>query len=171
MDLAVFYLRHLYNYNYYNTSPINGLFTRTTWVSGYEKGKKNRLDFNEARDDTVSGSSGISSTICKQFAPCSRKKTTPTPHHSGNTQYLGNDKQLIMQCWRRYWRDWLGLVRCQSGYGGWRCWLPVDCRADARAQLADAAGPADSRRSEPAPAPRVPNDNSTSLYLTTHCCT
>ena len=27
-------------------------------------------------------SSGISWTICKQSAPCSRQTTTPTPHHS-----------------------------------------------------------------------------------------
>jgi len=32
------------------TSPFNGLFSRTTWVSQYEKGKTS-LDLNEARDD------------------------------------------------------------------------------------------------------------------------
>ena len=34
--------------------PFNGLFSRTTWVSGYRKGKTS-LDFNEARDDRVWG--------------------------------------------------------------------------------------------------------------------
>jgi len=34
--------------------PFNGLFSRTTWVSLYQKGKKN-LDFSEARDDGVLG--------------------------------------------------------------------------------------------------------------------
>jgi len=29
--------------------PFNGLFSRTTWVSRYQKGKTN-LDFTEARD-------------------------------------------------------------------------------------------------------------------------
>jgi len=29
--------------------PFNGLFTKTTWVSQYQKGKTN-LDFTEARD-------------------------------------------------------------------------------------------------------------------------
>ena len=32
-----------------HTHPFNGLFSRTTWVSRYQKGKTN-LDFNEARD-------------------------------------------------------------------------------------------------------------------------
>jgi len=46
--------------------PFNGLFSRTTWVSRYQKGKTS-LDLNEARDDGVSGCSGISwivQTIC-----------------------------------------------------------------------------------------------------------
>jgi len=34
------------------TPPINGLFSRTTWVSRYQKGKDS-LDLNEARDDRV----------------------------------------------------------------------------------------------------------------------
>jgi len=40
------------------------------------------LDLNEARDDGVSGCSGISWTICKQSTPRSREVSTPTPHHS-----------------------------------------------------------------------------------------
>jgi len=61
--------------------PFNGLFSRTTWVSHYQKGKRG-LDLNEARDDGVPGCSGIGWTICKQSAPCSRQTTTSTPHHS-----------------------------------------------------------------------------------------
>ena len=34
--------------------PFNGLFSRTTWVSRYQKGKTS-LDLNEARDDRVLG--------------------------------------------------------------------------------------------------------------------
>jgi len=37
----------------------------------YQKGKTS-LDLNEARDDGVLGCIGISCTICKQSAPCSR---------------------------------------------------------------------------------------------------
>ena len=32
--------------------PFNGLFSRTTWVSHYQKGKTS-LDLNEAREDGV----------------------------------------------------------------------------------------------------------------------
>ena len=45
--------------------PFNGLFSRITWVSRYQKGKTS-LDLHEARDDGVLGCSGISWTICKQ---------------------------------------------------------------------------------------------------------
>ena len=62
--------------------PFNGLFSRTTWVSRYQKGKTS-LDLNEARDDGILGCGGISWTICKRSAPRSRQITTPTPdqHH------------------------------------------------------------------------------------------
>ena len=60
---------------------FNRLFSRTTWISRYQKGKTG-LDINEARDAEVLGCSGISWTICKQSASCSRQITTPTPHHS-----------------------------------------------------------------------------------------
>jgi len=59
---------------------FNGLFSRKTWVSQYQKGKTS-LDLNEARDDGVLGCSDISWTISKQSAPRSRQITTPTPHH------------------------------------------------------------------------------------------
>jgi len=47
-------------------NPFNGLFSRASWVSHYQKGKTS-LDLNEARDDGVGfwDGSGISSTICK----------------------------------------------------------------------------------------------------------
>ena len=61
--------------------PFNGLFSRTTSVSWYQKGKTS-LDLNEARDYGVLRCSGISWTICKQSALSSRQITTPTPHHS-----------------------------------------------------------------------------------------
>ena len=47
--------------------PFNGLFSS--------------LHLNEARDDGILRSSGISWTICKQSAPRSRQINTPTPHH------------------------------------------------------------------------------------------
>jgi len=41
---------------------FNSLFSRTTWVSWYQKGKTS-LDLNEARDDDVLGCIGISWTL------------------------------------------------------------------------------------------------------------
>jgi len=61
---------------HYNTHSVLYYCYRLT-----TKGKTS-LDLNEARDDGVLGSSGISRTICKQFAPRSRQITTPTTHHS-----------------------------------------------------------------------------------------
>ena len=61
-------------------TQVNGLFSRTTWVSLRRKGWTN-LDFNETTDDRVAASSGISWTICKSFVPRSRQKTTPAPRH------------------------------------------------------------------------------------------
>ena len=61
--------------------PFNGVFSRTTWVRRYQKGKT-ILDLNEARDVGVWDGSGISWTIRKKSAPRSRQITTPTPHQS-----------------------------------------------------------------------------------------
>jgi len=65
-----------------HTYPFNGLFSRTTWVSRYQKGKT-RFGLNEARDDGVWGwqwhQLDHMQTIC---APHSRQITTPTPRHS-----------------------------------------------------------------------------------------
>ena len=57
------------------TAPVNGLFSRTVWVSRYQNCRTS-MDINEARDDRVLGCSGISWTICK--------KTTCTSFLSDN---------------------------------------------------------------------------------------
>jgi len=56
--------------------PFNGRFSRTTWVSRYQKGKTS-LDLNEARDDGVLGWKRHH----KQSAHRSRQITTSTLHH------------------------------------------------------------------------------------------
>ena len=67
-------MNHLWWHIYSVITPIttlhqfNGLFSRTTWVIRYQKGKISP-DLNEARDSGVSGRSGIGWTICKQCAP------------------------------------------------------------------------------------------------------
>jgi len=58
---------YLYKYNFYDVicldhllvtldflHPFNDLFSKTSWVSWYQKGKTSQ-DFNEARDDMVFG--------------------------------------------------------------------------------------------------------------------
>jgi len=47
------------------TTPFNVLFSGTTWISLYQKGKTS-LDLNEARDHGVLGYGGISWTLRKQ---------------------------------------------------------------------------------------------------------
>ena len=66
-----------YYYYYYYILPLllhafKSLFSRTSWVSQYQKGKTS-LDLNKIRDDAVLGSTGISWTMCKQSAPHSRQ--------------------------------------------------------------------------------------------------
>jgi len=72
---------HVHYYNYYCYYYYTRLTASFPQRPGYQKGKTS-LDLNEARDDGVLGCSGISWTIRKQSAPCSRQITTPTPHHS-----------------------------------------------------------------------------------------
>jgi len=69
------------------TDYYYSLFSRTTWLSQYQK-RKTSLDLNEARDDGVLGCSGISWTIHKQSAPHSRQITTPTSHQSMFTGWM-----------------------------------------------------------------------------------
>jgi len=57
--------------------PLNGLFSRTTWLSPHQKGKPFWILLQD-----MMGGSGISWTICKSFAPRSRQTTMPVPHHS-----------------------------------------------------------------------------------------
>jgi len=67
---------------YYTLHPFNGVFSRTTWVSRYQKGKTS-LDLNDALQQMTGfvDGSGISWIICKESAPRSRQITTATPYH------------------------------------------------------------------------------------------
>jgi len=83
------------------TNAFNGLFSRTTCISQYQKGKTS-LDLNEARDDEVLECSGISWTVCKQSAPRSRQITTPTPRHwfFYRPDALPDTQPAVSQHWR-----------------------------------------------------------------------
>jgi len=92
--------------------PFNGLFSRTIWVSQYQKSKKS-LNLNEARDEGVLESSGISWTVYKQSAPRSRQLTTSTPHHSvfiGRMLFLMPNQQC--QSTEGNWYQHLVLTYC-----------------------------------------------------------
>jgi len=70
--------RKVYYYYYYLY-----FFSRTTWVSRYQKGKTS-LDLNEARDDGVSGwwhKLDNVQTICTSLQKF-REITTSAAHHS-----------------------------------------------------------------------------------------
>ena len=60
------------------TSPFNGLFSRTPWVSRHQKGKPFWIYWSKR----WWVGSGIGWTICKSFAPRCRWITTPVPQHS-----------------------------------------------------------------------------------------
>ena len=82
-DISIYLLQLL--------QPFNGLFSRTTWVSRYQKGKPIWILLKQ---ETVSGS-GISWVTCK-FPPRFRQITTPTPHHSvftGRMPFLPPNQQ------------------------------------------------------------------------------
>ena len=53
--------------------PFNSLFSRTSWVSWYQKRKKQSGFKWSKRRWGFGDGSGISWTICKQSAPCSRQ--------------------------------------------------------------------------------------------------
>ena len=59
--------------------PFNGLFSRTTWESRYQKCKTN-LDFTGTKDSEWQWHQ-LGHTVCNS-APRSRQITTPAPHHS-----------------------------------------------------------------------------------------
>ena len=87
--------------------PFNGLFSRTTWVSRYQKGKTSR-DLNEAREDGVLGCSGVSWTICKHSAPRSRQIPTPAPH----SPCSGGCLVVVLHCWVCGWGS---IAVCADG--------------------------------------------------------
>ena len=80
---------------------FNGLFSSTSRVNRYQKGKTT-LDLNEASDDGVLGRSDISWTIYKQSDPAT---DTSTPHHSISTRgtlfVMPNQQRQCTegQCW------------------------------------------------------------------------
>jgi len=100
--------------------PYNGLFSRTTWVSRYQKGKAS-LDLNEAKDDVVSECYGIIWTTYKQSAPRSRQITTPAPHHS--IFYRPDALSDVQPTVSKHWRQQQTSTKTHTHVGSTECRL------------------------------------------------
>jgi len=66
---------------YYYYIRLTAFFPGQPGQAGTRKVNHSRFYWSKRRW----GGSGISWTICKSFAPCSRQITMPVPHHSGFT--------------------------------------------------------------------------------------
>jgi len=94
--------------------PFNGLFYRTTWVSGNKKINHSGFYWSER----WWGSSGISWTICKSFAAHTRQITTPVPHHSvftGRMPFLLPNQQCQSIEGRKYHQYELQYTMATAG--------------------------------------------------------
>jgi len=94
-----------------HTHTFDGPFSRTTWVSRYQKGKTSVCIV--LKQETVSGS-GISWAICKS-APRSRQITTPTPHPSVCFFYRPDALHATQPTASMHWRheskaDWNNFI-------------------------------------------------------------
>ena len=89
---------------------FNGLLSRTTWVSQYQKGKTS-MDLNEARDDGVLGCSGISWTICKQSAP--RSQTDNHTNTSSLSFYRPGGLPDTHPTVSKHWKQYCIITKCQ----------------------------------------------------------
>ena len=99
----------IHNKMLYNTKQqhsFNGLLSKTTWVGRYQKDKPKFWILLKQRR---SGDSGISWTICKPFAPGSRQKTMPEPHHSAF--YRPDALPAAQPTASKHWRQ---ITDCQS---------------------------------------------------------
>ena len=91
-----------------NTHPFNGLFSRTTWVSLYEKGKTN-LDLTEATDSEWQWHQLGHMQVCTSL----QQTTTPAPHHS---VFYGPDALPTTQpTASKHWRHWKQSMKLLLG--------------------------------------------------------
>jgi len=101
--------------------PFNSLFSRTTWVSRYQKGKTN-LEFTGARDSEWQWHQLGHMQVCTSL----QTLTTPVPHHgfSGrmpflppNQQHQSTDGTLFGHYWYLYskWTDYTKYLKYING--------------------------------------------------------
>jgi len=67
--------------------PFNSLFSRTTWVSQYQKGKTS-VDLNEARDNGVCGCYDHMQTICTLLQTDNHTNTPSLNFFTGQMLFL-----------------------------------------------------------------------------------
>jgi len=127
--------------------PFNCLFSRTTWVSQYQKGKTS-LDLNETKDDGVLGwqwhQLDHMQTICTSLQPDEHTNTWSLNFYRPNA--LADAKPTVSKHWRHIhalskntWWLWFGtitlatwlwltLTQCVVGTDGlWK--LALNCRS------------------------------------------
>jgi len=81
MNIYIYIYIYTYTYTYtytYNNhlQPFNGLFSRTTWVSRYQKGKTN-LDFTGARDSEWQWHRPDHTQVCTSLQTDNHASTPP----------------------------------------------------------------------------------------------
>ena len=83
-----------YQCNYYTTTqqPFNGLFSRTTWVSRYQKGKTN-LDFTGARDSEWQWNQLGHMQVCTSLQTDNHASTPPLSFFTGRMPFLPPNQQ------------------------------------------------------------------------------
>ena len=72
--------------------PFNGLFSRTTWVSRYQKGKTN-VDFTGARDSEWQWHQLGHMQVCTSFQTDNHASTPPLCFFTGRMPFLPPNQQ------------------------------------------------------------------------------
>ena len=83
---------NLYNILLILLQPFNGLFSRTTWVSRYEKGKTNP-DFTGARDSEWQWHQLGHMQVCTSLQPDNHASTPPLCFFTGRMPFLSPNQQ------------------------------------------------------------------------------
>ena len=83
--------------------PFNGLFSRTTWVSQYQKGKTN-LDFAGARDSEWQWHQLSHMQVCTSLQTDNHASTPPLCFFTGRMPFLPPNQQRQSTEGTKHWR-------------------------------------------------------------------
>jgi len=87
-----------------HTHPFNGPFSRTTWVSQYQKGKTN-LDFTEARDSEWQWHQLGHMQVCISLQTDNHASTPPIKFFTGRMPFLAPNQQRQSTEGNNYWNS------------------------------------------------------------------